>query len=770
MTYVLALTDPRALALELAGGKGAGLARLLRGGFPVPAGVVVTTDAYRDTKAGILPPALAEELVALLNPDGAYAVRSSATAEDLAEASFAGQHDTVLGCSGLEAVLDAVRTCFASLWGGRAVAYRRDRGISADGIAMAVVVQRMVVAQAAGVAFTLDPVGGALDEIHISAHPGLGECVVNGEAEVDRFVLGKSDLALRRAEGPRATLCLSPAQAAAVAGMARAIEVAHGAPQDIEWAIDAAGVQVLQARPVTAIPARWTRDESAERFPNPVTPLAWDFAEAGFHAALGASFARMGLPPMQGKWFAWFDGIIYGNQTAVDLYLGRPIPGTETLDALRAALPGLLRRFAWVDELPGEWALTLDRFLLEAGRLQADDPAGQDPVALWAHIQRINETGSAYFRHNIAISIGHALVHRALRGLLGHVAGAEAGPAYDVLLAPVQTRTAALNRTLDALAALVRAEPGLEALLRTGAARQVPDGLGEYPQFQQGFAALLRDHGHRELDADPYCPTWGDAPWTALAAVAARLDAPPAPHDAAGRRRAAALVLQRLSAGLPEELAFLLQELVQLARLYTELDDLEHYHTARLGPLLRRPVQALGVSLADRLGLADPLDLFFAREDGLAQAIAADQLASWQALGATIAAAKRDYVRQQASSPVWSLADAPEPVAAEDALRGIPGSPGQASGPAYVIRSPEDFAACPAGAILVVRATTPAWTALFARAAGIVAESGGPLSHGAIAAREHGIPAVMAVRGAMRHLANGQMLLVDGGRGTIQCR
>ncbi len=355
-----------------------------------------------------------------------------------------------------------------------------DRGITADGIAMAVVVQRMVAAQAAGVAFTLDPVGGALDEIHISAHPGLGECVVNGEAEVDRFVLGKSDLALRRAEGPKGPLCLSPAQAAAVAGMARAIEVAHGTPQDVEWAVDVTGVQVLQARSVTALPARWTLDESAERFPNPVTPLARDFAEAGFHAALGASFARMGLPPMHGKWFAWFDGYIYGNQTAVDRYLGHPITGTESLDALRTALPELLRRFAWVDELPREWALTLDRFLLAAGRLQADDLAGQSPVALWAHIEHMNETGRGYFRHNIAISIGHALVHRALRSLLGHVAGPEAGPAYDILLAPVQTRTATLNRTLDALATLVRAEPRLEVLLRTGAAQRVLNGLDEY--------------------------------------------------------------------------------------------------------------------------------------------------------------------------------------------------------------------------------------------------------------------------------------------------
>ncbi len=772
MPYLIALTDPQAAQPHLAGGKAAGLARLLQNGFSVPDGFVVTTEAFGATTAGVLPPGLATELAAALDPACAYAVRSSATAEDLADASFAGQHDTILNCTGLPAVLDAVRQCFASLGGDRAVAYRRDRGIAPAGLAMAVVVQRMVAAEAAGVAFTLDPVGGALDEIHISAHPGLGESVVNGEAEVDRFVLAKADLTLRSAQGARAALCLSPAQAASVAGIARAVEAALGAPQDIEWAIDAAGVHLLQARPVTALPARWTRDESAERFPNPVTPLAWDFADAGFHAALRASFARMGLPPMQGQWFAWFDGYVYGNQTAVDLSLGRPIAGAESLQALRAALPELLRRFAWVDELPGEWPLTLDRFLLDAGRLGQAELAGRTPAEIWAHIQGINDTGRRYFRHNIAISIGQAVVHRALRGLLGHVAGPEATAAYDALLAAVETRTATLNRGLDGLAELARAEPALDAMLRTVPARRIVEagGLAAFPDFQQAFDAFLHDHAHRELDADPYQPAWGDAPWTALDAVTARLDATPAPRDGAARRQKAASVLQRLCAGLPDDLAFLLQELVRLARLYTELDDLEHYQTARLGPLLRRAVQALGVSLADRLPLPDPLDLFFAREDALARAIAADGPATWQELGTAIAAAKRDYARQQATSPVWSLAEAPEPTVAEDALRGIPGSPGRATGPAYVVRSPEDFAACPAGAILVVRATTPAWTALFARAAGIVAESGGPLSHGAIAAREYGIPAVMAVRGAMQRLPSGRTLLVDGSRGTIECQ
>ena len=799
MPFIIALSDPSADRIDLCGGKGAGLARLLQGGFQVPPGHVITTEAFHATATALpafaeqsaeltddpaatahlrarllacpLPQPLVAGLAAALDPAQPYAVRSSATLEDLGSASFAGQHDTLLGCTGLEEVLHAVRVCFASFWGDRAVAYRKRHGINDAGAAMAVVVQPMVAARAAGVAFTLDPVGGRLDEVHISAHPGLGEAVVNGDAEVDRFVFGKAALDLRAADTPRCLPCLAPAEAAAVAEVARAIEAAFGFPQDVEWAIDPSGaVQVLQARPVTAIPARWTRDESAERFPNPVTPLAWDFAEAGFHAALQASFARMGLPPMPGRWFAAFGGYVYGNQNAVELYLGRPLVPAGPVEALRGALPGLVRRFAWVDQLPGEWATTLDRFLVEVGRLDAVPLAGLTRQEIWAHIGRLNAAGRAYFRHNIAISIGHAAVHRALRELLGRLLpGAEAAAAYDVLVRPAETRTAAVNAELDALAALAGADAGLRDLLRGGDARGIIEEgrLAAYPAFQQALQALLRDHGHRELDFDPYHPGWGEAPWAVLQAVSARLDGPPPPRNALADRMAAAATLRRLGAGLPDDLSLLLHELVRLARLYTELDDNEHYQTARLGPLLRRAVAALGRDLAADGVIAAPLDLFFAPEAALADAVEQDRPGCWQALAAGIARAKADHQAQGTRSPPWSLQDAPAPVPDSDGMTGIPGSPGCVVAPAYIVRSPDDFAACPSGAILVVRATTPAWTALFARAAGIIAESGGPLSHGAIAAREQGIPAVMAVRDAMARLANGQMLRLDGSHGTV---
>ena len=780
MSMTLRLTDPDAERLDLCGGKATGLARLVRQGFSVPPAIVVTTPAYLAVAATLgipgrdawltaaMPAGLEDELADFIEEGAAYAVRSSATLEDLGEASFAGQHDTVLGCVGLPAVVQAIRVCYASAWEDRAVAYRRYHGITRDP-AMAVIVQRMVQAQSAGVAFTLDPVGGALDEIHISAHPGLGECVVNGEAEVDRFVVGKRDLALRATETPRATACLTAAQAAAVAQAARAIEVQAGFPQDVEWAIDAAGVQILQARPVTALPPRWTRDESAERFPNPVTPLTWDFAEAGFHDALASSFARMDLPPLRAKWFAAFDGYVYGNQTAVDLYLGQALVPAGSLDALRAALPGLVRRFTWLLELPGEWERSLDRFLMEVGRLDGEPLEGQSAAAIWQHIGRINAIGRRYFRHNIAISVGHSAVHKALRALLAALTP-DADTAYDALMAPVRTRTGQVNAALDQLAALAREQTGLAALVRDNPAATVLAGgqLGAYPAFQAAWTELLQEHGHRELDFDPYCAGWADAPWAALEAVRARLDSPlPPPRDLLADRLGAETALRRLTAGLPDDLALLLSELARLARLYTELDDTEHYHTARLGPIMRRAVAALGRLPAAEGAIEQPLDLFFAHEADLAQAVTQDRPEAWRQLGAKIAAAKQAYARQQQASPPWTPGGELDVADAAGGLTGIPGSPGRAQGPAYIVRSPADFAACPAGAILVVRATTPAWTALFAKAAGIVAESGGPLSHGAIAAREHGIPAVMAVRGVMGLLTNGQAVTVDGGRGLV---
>src|SRR6188474_3326114 len=256
-TAVLDLADARDFAF--ARGKAVNLAELIGAGFPVPDGFCLGTPAYAQAAdtAGIaalldgpdLPARARDALLATPIPDdvaaavtAAYlalgegapvAVRSSATAEDLPGASFAGQQDTYLNVVGVDAVLDAVRRCWASLWTDRAVAYRADAGIPHAGTQLAVVVQRMVDAQAAGVLFTADPISGRRSRSVLDAAPGLGDAVVSGAVDPDHWVVDGRAITASPAGG-----CLTDRQVRELVELGRRVEAHFGAPQDIEWALD----------------------------------------------------------------------------------------------------------------------------------------------------------------------------------------------------------------------------------------------------------------------------------------------------------------------------------------------------------------------------------------------------------------------------------------------------------------------------------------------------------------------------------------------------
>ncbi len=326
--YILSLPDPAA-SLENVGGKGMSLAKLTRAGLPVPDGFHITTDAYRRfvdanklqprilsalKKAdpaqpstlesvsqviqrlfmdGSLPAELAAAVMAAYgdlcarrsSPAGrkagpgaqmAVAVRSSATAEDLPEASFAGQQDTFLNIHGGQALLQAVCRCWASLWTGRAIAYRARQGIDPDQVALAVVVQELVFADAAGVMFTANPVNGKRDEMMVTAAWGLGEAIVSGAVTPDTLTISKStsrliqcDIAekkvmtIRTETGTREApvpqrlwkkAVLSKQQASGLGKLGIQIDDLYAMPMDIEWTLTAGRFAIVQARPITALP------------------------------------------------------------------------------------------------------------------------------------------------------------------------------------------------------------------------------------------------------------------------------------------------------------------------------------------------------------------------------------------------------------------------------------------------------------------------------------------------------------------------------------
>jgi len=643
----------------------------------------------------------------------------------------------------------------------------------------------------AGVAFSLNPITGALDQVVVNAAYGLGETVVSGEGGIDQFVLNKvtgavveeviaakehslvgGDAGTQRvavAAELRERPSLDTAQLRALAELVRRVERFYGFPQDIEWAIENGELHLLQSRPVTEFPERWTRDESAERFPNPITPLTWDFTTVGFHESLEYSLRLLGMPPFKGSWFSVFDGYVYGNQTAVQLFTAAYHVSFDNLDELRAIRQQLIDTYRWVQEVPATWARDLDRYLLQLGRLAAVDLGQASDDEVWQHALAIDALGREYFRPNIAISIVHGVLHRTLYRLVAFVYGAAAAERYDALTAFTELKTNLVNRDLHRLTEMIRADRELNALLRETDRRQVwQQGLLDaHPAFASAVRRFVENHGHREVDFDTYVPTWSGQPWVVLENLRLMAMQPPQ-HDPAEREsdlraRQSAAEREFLTA-VPEELRNFADELVRLARAYTSLDDLEHYQTTRLNPLARAALITLGARLVRRGALRNDDDIFFLCKKTLERLMAG---AGAEAEALNEAQHNRAaYNRQRLSAPPRVWGEEVE-VAAEGALRGLPGSPGTAEGPVCRVFSVEDFARFVPGSVLVARTTNPAWTPLFYSAVAVITESGGPLSHGAVTAREVGIPAVMAVHGALSALRDGQRVRVSGTQGAV---
>jgi pyruvate,water dikinase len=332
------------------------------------------------------------------------------------------------------------------------------------------------------------------------------------------------------------------------------------------------------------------------------------------------------------------------------------------------------------------------------------------------------------------------------------------------------------------MARAIRAEPEFEKLLASEASRAIVEkrALDRFPKFAARFARFLRDHGHREVEFDAYHPTWIEAPWVVLdnlrLILSGPLDKNAIDEETEMKRRMQEAELETYER-LPKDLHYLFSEILRLARAYTSLDDLEHYQTTRLTLPLRRGLRELGVRMVRRDVIEEPMDVFFARRALLDEAVRKNDNALWKSLSSAIREQKAQYLRDRDRKPEWVLGSTADGAARADGsgrptdantLSGIPGSAGSAEGAVFQVLSSDDFARFPKGAVLVARTTNPTWTPLFYSAAAVITESGGPLSHGAVTAREMRIPAVMSVRECLSRLTNGTRVRVDGTQGRVQ--
>ncbi|WP_427171894.1 PEP/pyruvate-binding domain-containing protein [Arthrobacter sp. 92] len=597
MTYINQFDEVGSGDVAVVGGKGAGMGELFRAGLPVPPGFVLNTAAYEafveanhlsaaiqelatlapmaPTRnyenaseriqalfaGGVMPEPIAAELRAAYrrmgNNDGdaAVGVRSSATAEDLASASFAGQQETYLNVSGVRALMEAVTNCWASLWTARAMAYRAREGIGPEAVRLAVIVQQMIDADAAGVMFTANPVNGRRDQIVIGAAWGLGESVVGGSVSTDDVVVDAGTgrvLSRRTADKEVMTVyagrgteevsvpadrrrepVLDDAAAAALAGLGTRIADHFGSPQDIEWVRSGGAFFIVQSRPVTALPeavadtpTEWPmpypkglyfRASIVEQLPDPLSPLFADLIDGSVTRSLTALLTRavgrniirendIGLPAVNGYAYYYYRTSAMLRMTA------------KSLSAVRAMIRGDAHM-----GIAGWREFSHPLYVKALEEWQAKPVKDLTGTELLEGVSALLDAGTVYYtavQSIIPVATTSEMSFQAFYNKLARRAG---DPPAQTFLLGYDSEPIRAEKSLFDLAAWVRELPGLAALLLAAPTSALADSqrsgsplAGLDPSLGAQWRARFQDHldrfGHTVYNLDFLNPVPADDP------------------------------------------------------------------------------------------------------------------------------------------------------------------------------------------------------------------------------------------------------------------
>ncbi|WP_209309586.1 PEP/pyruvate-binding domain-containing protein [Haloarcula amylovorans] len=878
--------------IDVAGGKGANLATLVQAGLPVPPGFVVTTAAYRalvdtpeiqdaisqlgaldSTETDALAAAAAElrslvasrefdapieaavaDAMALFDDADSFAVRSSATAEDLPSASFAGQHETFLGVAS-DGVLDRIRDCMASLFTDRAVAYRARNDVDHADAEMAVVVQPMVDATAAGVLFTADPATGNRHMASVDANFGLGESIVAGDVtpdhalvntqtgEILEYSIGTKTAAVELhrestadEEGGTQRVDLSPDrresrvladdQLRTLVGLGERAERLLGAPQDVEWALADGQFVLLQSRPITSLFPRPSPAPDDDRLhvyismghmqamPEAMPPLVRDvwrtytgnaLSAAGLDASLGNPTVEAGgriyidiTPFLQNDTTqSWLierlaavnepisdslDDIIFRRPEAFEprgITIGALPDYVATAGRVARLLGPAIPRIVWnlLSALVGHgptpddesWARLSDLFVGEvtdAPTPEARARAVFEGIDFGRFLREVYPQISPLF---LAFALGGWLT-RTFPDHAEDVNAVGRGFEHDVV-----TR---INLGLGDLANVARNHPPVAKTLRDGASLAELENVAGGEVFIEAFEGYLDEFGHRSAgEIDLSRPRWREDPSMLLDVVRANLaDEARGDHRERIRRleNEATVAAARLETRADQgQLGPLRRRYVRwLIRTYRDTVYLREYpkqEAARAFTAWRTALLDAGEQLAAEGRLDRPDDVWYLRKNELFAAL------DGECAAVDIDTRRRNHARNIEFDAPPVLTSEGEVVrgqtgsepTSENALVGTGVSSGVVEGVARVIRDPKT-ATVERGEILVAPSTDPGWTPLFLNAAGLVSEVGGSVSHGALVAREYGLPAVVSVSDATRRIRTGQRIRIDGTRGTVE--
>lgn len=897
MAIVLALDQIGRKDVGIAGGKGASLGEMIRSGFPVPTGLVVTAAAYREfldttglksTIEALItngdPDAVSDKireefdriampegiasgiLAAVRDVPGPVAIRSSATAEDLPSASFAGQHETYLFVIGGNAIVSSIKKCWSSLWTGRAIFYRTKNNIDHFNVLMAVVIQEMADAEVSGVMFTANPVTGDRDEIVIEACYGLGEGLVSGKVTPDRFVVNRvpglkitgKELGTKGIETLRGQdggtvwkevslersrrLCMSDEEILKLAALGLRIEGHYGSPQDIEWCLSGGRISVVQSRPVTTLKETgikvyfgskkneealkgklivWSNWNTRETMPMPQTPFGWSFwnslvLPAAMEHALGI---RKDHPDFeQHLALDRVEGRLYFN---MNVFLGMPLLGgifsrlLKFMDLETAVVMESLIKSGEFEPLkfPHRWRSYRDALaacvkailrLPQTIRILSVENARMvyDEVERDAK-QRLNRDLSEINDEDIFKEAGDMIAKTIMKvwptfvwygfGFLG----------YDIVKFSVKkwpeihaekflAGLLPANKTTETALEIWKLTEGAPGPVRRvfleSDLNQIPEKLEEFfegKEFLKILKIFLDSYGHRSaMEFDVTAPRWKEEPGFVLQMLKNYFghgpgDLTPPEHfqkQVKERQAIIQLVRERLSKGFFNRIfplrRWLFEYGLRMLRDFYPFRENAKFYIMMAWQRAREMYLEVGKRFKVRGVLEDEKDLFCLSFPEIGR-ISRGEWRNVPEIRKRIEERKAEMERWRSLTPPFIIRSDWKKVGMEqqvsrDFFRGAPASPGRIKARARVIMDPSKGAGMEKGEILVAPFTDPGWTPLFLTAGGLVMEIGGMMSHGAVVAREYGIPAVVGVKGATQAIRSGDVIEVDGGAGEVR--
>lgn len=759
------------------------------------------------------------------------AVRSSATVEDLQGASFAGQYDTFLNVKGKDDLYQCVKKCWGSLWNARALSYRLKQNIDHMGLTQGVVVQKLIDAEISGILFTANPINGRRDQMLLNASWGLGEAIVGGDVTPDQWILdrknrqiaeektgtkeimtGRKEAGTELLEVPeekRKQVTLGQEEVLALLKLGEKAEEHFGFPQDIEWAFHESKFYLLQSRPITSLfpmPEPQETGEELRIYMNvmlyyqamyaPLTPMGEDmWRKAYINAALNIKHRKKPV-----RWLKSTKGRLFidltepcrynimwqalrNNPPSVDT---EPITTKVLLQVLERNKGELLKHKKFAIKTIFEIATKINPWLIkfiigslpktlygvmspQAATTKAFQYGNYQITAMKQDREKLQtrEEKLEFIEHNI-----HKVIYMVPQGTLLYVmiSFSNIDKARKILckhaVDPLE-----LDKVEKAVPHSVTTEMGMELLqiaqkLDQAGEQPAPD----HPRIKQ----FLTKYGHRSCqEVDTGVPRWEEDTGYVVSLIQSYMDNKTYQEgtekfyrDMEEAEKAIISITTKLKEKGAGRDAHKVERLMRNFRAMYGARELPKYFLTKGIGLLRDTLMEIGAELQAEGRLDHKKDIFFVRFQDIRSGGKLQELVKQNS---------EEYRRELQRTPVPRVMTSTGETIysaiereSDHAIWGLPASPGAYEGTVRVLKHPEEGYRLKKGEILVTAATNPAWTPLFLKIGGLIMETGGPISHGSVVAREYGIPAVVAVREATTRFEDGQRVRIDGESGMIE--